>query len=887
MPAAKQVRMRRGSALDNDLFTGAEGEITIDNSINTVRVHDGVTLGGTALALADLANIPENTEFEQRIMDAVQALVAAGGGAGGGEEAMAIGDVKTSFANPGEDYLPADGTLLSTTAYPALYAAIGQRYGTDGAGGYSVPIVTTAPSLTGMAGKYQDFAVNGNTVVIALVEAGGYMVSTDDGKTFGIFNDGSAIATSKIAFAAGKFVAVGTGKIATSSDGKTWTVKTDLTNAFSSLWVLNNRFFVFSITGSYTSTDGTTWTPVTIPSFTNAVPLSAGYSAFLGMYLFGGATGALSTSTDGINWTARTSNMTNNIYGIDSNSSVVVLAGGNISTTANFATSPDGVTWTARTNTVGQSRNCLAWVPAMNLFVSGGLAGVGATSPDGVTWTTIASGSFGTAATACNQILVTPTSVLTIGVNTYGYSANTATWTNKFSPNNPYRGITKALVSSNGSIWFMGNHSTLLGTSINKSTDAGVSTYNLHQALSFSSLTSVVDGTRQVASIGTKTVYQIAKSLNVSGSGDQAPGATFCYDQVTGLTTQVYTGVAASTGASIPFGQGYMLASNTKLVSFKTFLVQYGSGVSTSTDGVNWKMSFGIPATVNIMALEYNGTVMVAVGSTGGIYSSSDMGVTWTAATWTGANPYTGLIVTSVMWNKYVQKWLAIASTSSVLAASDNGTTWSNIATLPGVVGTQSVSQYPKIVATSKYVAVKLVTSAIVTAANADIATSAKWTAVQMPLTPSLSVGFDASPDVFVTVGTLNSVPYSYSSPDGINWTGAAMPLPAGVTTGTATGVLWTGQGFIAIGTLAAGTTPGFWTSRNSYYWLNKTAPTTTSIPMITVTQSGSEVFAYGSSQSGTSFVVGQFHLAPDGTFRVPTIVAASAATPDSYIKVK
>ena len=47
---SRQIQIRRGSAAEHENFTGAIGEITMDTTNNTLRVHDGVTAGGTALA---------------------------------------------------------------------------------------------------------------------------------------------------------------------------------------------------------------------------------------------------------------------------------------------------------------------------------------------------------------------------------------------------------------------------------------------------------------------------------------------------------------------------------------------------------------------------------------------------------------------------------------------------------------------------------------------------------------------------------------------------------------------------------------------------------------------------------------------------------------------
>lgn len=52
---AKAVQFRRGTTQQNDNFTGLSGEITFDTDAKTLRVHDGVKLGGYALARADAA----------------------------------------------------------------------------------------------------------------------------------------------------------------------------------------------------------------------------------------------------------------------------------------------------------------------------------------------------------------------------------------------------------------------------------------------------------------------------------------------------------------------------------------------------------------------------------------------------------------------------------------------------------------------------------------------------------------------------------------------------------------------------------------------------------------------------------------------------------------
>ncbi len=51
------VQFRRGTQTQNNNFLGSSGELSIDTSANSLRVHDGVQTGGYELARADLSNI--------------------------------------------------------------------------------------------------------------------------------------------------------------------------------------------------------------------------------------------------------------------------------------------------------------------------------------------------------------------------------------------------------------------------------------------------------------------------------------------------------------------------------------------------------------------------------------------------------------------------------------------------------------------------------------------------------------------------------------------------------------------------------------------------------------------------------------------------------------
>lgn len=64
---SRQIQIRRGTAAEHASFAGAEGEVTYDTTLKTLRVHDGSTAGGVPLARADeipaQQTIPETYDF--------------------------------------------------------------------------------------------------------------------------------------------------------------------------------------------------------------------------------------------------------------------------------------------------------------------------------------------------------------------------------------------------------------------------------------------------------------------------------------------------------------------------------------------------------------------------------------------------------------------------------------------------------------------------------------------------------------------------------------------------------------------------------------------------------------------------------------------------------
>jgi len=63
---AIQIQLRQGTTTEHNTFTGAVGEVTVDTTNKTLRVHDGSTVGGTRLAtltggLVPVSQLPDAT----------------------------------------------------------------------------------------------------------------------------------------------------------------------------------------------------------------------------------------------------------------------------------------------------------------------------------------------------------------------------------------------------------------------------------------------------------------------------------------------------------------------------------------------------------------------------------------------------------------------------------------------------------------------------------------------------------------------------------------------------------------------------------------------------------------------------------------------------------
>lgn len=74
---SRVLQIRRGTTAQNDNFTGLTGEITYDTTAKTIRVHDGTTLGGVAMARADQIPTPSDSFDITTVPDTTWAEIVA------------------------------------------------------------------------------------------------------------------------------------------------------------------------------------------------------------------------------------------------------------------------------------------------------------------------------------------------------------------------------------------------------------------------------------------------------------------------------------------------------------------------------------------------------------------------------------------------------------------------------------------------------------------------------------------------------------------------------------------------------------------------------------------------------------------------------------------
>lgn len=122
-----QLQLRRGTTAQNNAFTGAAGELSYDTEVDTVRIHDGTTAGGFALAsIAGTQTLTNKTLTSPQINTQIDMLARA--------------ELRFQDASGGQYVaLEAPATVSSSLVFtlPSSDGTSGQAIVTDGSGALS------------------------------------------------------------------------------------------------------------------------------------------------------------------------------------------------------------------------------------------------------------------------------------------------------------------------------------------------------------------------------------------------------------------------------------------------------------------------------------------------------------------------------------------------------------------------------------------------------------------------------------------------------------------------------------------------------------------------------------------------------------------------------
>lgn len=331
-----------------------------------------------------------------------------------GSSSAAIGDLYFGTDMPTTGiWLPTDATYLQAS-YPSLFAKLGHQPNPAN----TVWSLRTVPSLT-----YSTSMAYGNNtfVMVGMKSSNSTIWTSADGIAW---TDRGTFPVKAVAYGNNTFVAAGTSQIYTSTNGSSWTPRTVPTGSWNDITYGNGLFVAVgaSNSGIITSPDGITWTQ----RLTGVELWSVAFGN--GRFIALSQSGAGRQSTNGTTWSTiptLTLGSKDVEYGDGKFVSVGLYGAG---------TTAVGSSWLMQdlpgVPQSGVTYDAIAYYPGR--FIAGGVSPVGsksslAESPDAVNWTYLAFPSTGTVYTvnALNSLIL-----VQMGTQLYTspmYAHNTAT----------------------------------------------------------------------------------------------------------------------------------------------------------------------------------------------------------------------------------------------------------------------------------------------------------------------------------------------------------------------------------------------------------------------------------------------------------------------------
>ena len=152
------LQFRRGTTTQNNNFTGTAGELSIDTTIDTIRVHDGSTAGGFEITQNTATQTLTNKTLTSPTITGVSPTVTLTGAVTGSGILTDLGSVSIATTNTADPTITLTGdvtgsgtmTNLGDVSFATTIAANSVALGTDTTGNY---VATGAVSGVGLSGS--------------------------------------------------------------------------------------------------------------------------------------------------------------------------------------------------------------------------------------------------------------------------------------------------------------------------------------------------------------------------------------------------------------------------------------------------------------------------------------------------------------------------------------------------------------------------------------------------------------------------------------------------------------------------------------------------------------------------------------------------------------
>ena len=424
-----------------------------------------------------------------------------------------------------------------------------------------------------------------------------------------------------VAFAGGKFVAVGIGgRVLTSIDAVTWTMSAILpTTALRGLAYDGTNWIAVGDSGTiFASRDAVSWAQRTSPTTSTLY-----WAAYVNnQFVVSGATGVILVSSDGSTWNLRTTGITQNLYSITGNAGTFVAAG----QTGTLLSSTDTLVWTKATLTnVTADFNVVTAVAGQ--FVAVGNSGIVHSSADGVTWTsrttsTVTNNLRGLTQLGSQFVLATDTDRIFVTPNFATYTSITL----PFNPTAPRWGLTAAAG---------------LAVAVGAGGEIATST----------------DGLNWIQRGSNGSRYQQNNLMFANGLWFVVGSNTGIFTSADGVAWSRLPIPASNWLYAVGYGAGRYVATGD------------GGYITTSVDGINWTGNTTAAGTTqSLRGLAYGNGRFVVVGTNGALTTSTN-GTAWATSP---SGVTTNLNAVTVFGNTFIA-----VGDNGVILTSTTGTTWS------------------------------------------------------------------------------------------------------------------------------------------------------------------------------------------------------------------